>query len=116
MSHALIIDDNMIVSRAVQSRLEDLGFTSFDLAWSEAQALAAAGRRLPDLIVLGDNVESGSGLRAAQAIASGRNIPVLMVTGDAEHARRRLGNRCTFEGPFLLNQIEAAVALAAQPH
>ena len=112
MTHALIIDDNMIVSRAIQSCLETLGFNSFDHTWTEEQALAAAGRRPPDLVVIGDEVEAGSGLSAAKRISCNFAVPVLMVTGDPVRARKRLEKAVAFEGPFLLNQIEEAVQLA----
>ena len=112
MSHALIIDDNMIVSRAIQSRLEALGFTSFDHTWTEEQAVAAAVERAPDLIVVGDDVETGSPLGAVKRISGMLRIPVLMVTGDPHRARARLEKTCAFAGPFLLNQIEEAVQLA----
>ncbi|MDR3440193.1 response regulator [Telmatospirillum sp.] len=112
MSHALIIDDNMVISNAVQKRLESLGFASFDKAWTEAQAMAFAERHPPDLIVIGDEIEGGDALRAAQRIAERLDVPVLMVTGDAYRARKRLAHNCSLEGPFLLDQIEEAVKLA----
>jgi len=112
VSHALIIDDNMIISRAIQSCLETLGFVSFDHTWTENQAVAAAAQHPPDLIVIGDEVETGSALGAAKQISSMLNVPVLMVTGDPYRARERLERTCAFEGPFLLNQIEEAVQLA----
>ena len=113
MCHALIIDDNMIVSRAVQSYLVPLGFSTFDLTWTEGQALAAASRRVPDLIVNGDELEAGSAMAAAREIAGELNVPVLMVTGDSFRAQQRLdGATATFHGPFFLNQIEEAVTLA----
>lgn len=112
MTHALIIDDNMIVSRAIQSCLKALGFNSFDHTWTEDQALAAADRRPPDLVVIGDEVEAGSALSAAKRISFNLAVPVLMVTGDPVRARKRLEKTVSFEGPFLLNQIEEAVQLA----
>ena len=112
MSHALIIDDNMIISRAIQSCLETLGFLSFDHTWTEEQAISAASQRIPDLVVIGDEVETGSALGAAKQISAMLSVPVLMVTGDPFRARERLAKTCAFEGPFLLNQIEEAVQLA----
>lgn len=112
MNHALIIDENMIVSRAIQSRLEGLGFTSFDHTWTEEQAVAAASRRAPNLVVIGDELESGSALGAARRISRELAVPVLMVTGDPIRAERRLAKVEAFEGPFLLNQIEEAVSAA----
>jgi two-component system, response regulator PdtaR len=112
MSHALIIDDNMIVSRAIENRLVELGFDSFDRTWTEGQAMAAAARRSPDLVVIGDTIESGCALNAARSIAMERDTPVLMVTADPGRARRRLPDDVSFGGPFLINEIENAVALA----
>lgn len=112
MCHALIIDDNMIVSRAIQSYLEKLGFSSFDQTWTEEQAVAAAIRHHPDLIVIGDDAERGCAISAARRIVGEVSIPVLMVSGDPARARRRLKQLDSFEGPFLLNQIEEAVELA----
>lgn len=111
MSHALIIDDNMIVSRAIENRLGELGFSSFDHTWTEKQAVEAAACRPPDLVVIGDAVEDGCALKAARNILKQRDIPVLMITGDPVRARKRLPPDVSFEGPFLLNEIETAVAL-----
>ena len=52
MPHALIIEDNMIITRAIQSCLEPLGFVTFDHAWTEEQAVVAARQRAPDLVVI----------------------------------------------------------------
>ncbi len=112
MNHALIIDDNLIVSRAIQDCLEGLGFTSFDHTWTEEQAVAAANRRAPNLVIIGDEVEAGSALGAARRISSEMAVPVLMVTGDPVRAERRLAQVDAFEGPFHLNQIEEAVTTA----
>lgn len=112
MQHALIIDANMIVSRAIQSCLEDLGFSTFDHTWTEVQALQAAQRRAPDLIVVGDDVDAGSALDAARQIAEWLSVPVLMISGDSNRARESLSQVAEFDGPFLLNQIDEAVELA----
>ena len=112
VSHALIIDDNMIVSRAIQNCLQARGFTSFDHTWTENQAVAAAARCPPDLIVIGDEVETGSSLGAARQIAGMFNVPGLMVTGDTFRAQRHLEGTSAFKGPFLLNQLDEAVHLA----
>ncbi len=48
VKHALIIDDNVAVSRAIRDRLKQFGFVSFDWTWSEHQALKAAAVRRPE--------------------------------------------------------------------
>jgi len=112
MSHALIIDDNMVVSRAIQSCLATLGFSSFDRTWTDRQAETAAAMHAPNLIVIGDDFHTGSMLSAARKISGRLKVPVLMVTGDPCGTRDRLAKTHAFAGPFLLNEIEAAAHLA----
>lgn len=112
MPHALIIDENIAISRAIQNYLAGLGFGSFDLTWTEQQALAAARRCKPDLIVIGDDIEFGCVMRAARRISSDGSIPVLMVSGDPARASGKLTRASSYEGPFRINQIEEAVDLA----
>ena len=114
MPHALIIDENIAVCRAVQHYLGMLGFVSFDHAWTERQALEVARQRRPDIIVIGDDIELGCAMRAAQRISGDGAIPVLMVSGDPARASRQLAQTSSYEGPFRLNQIEEAVELAMQ--
>jgi DNA-binding response OmpR family regulator len=112
MPHALIIDENIAISRAIQHYLAALGFGSFDHTWTEQQALAAARARRPDIIVIGDDIEMGCAMRAARVISADGAIPVLMVSGDPARASQRLTGASSYEGPFRINQIEEAVALA----
>lgn len=112
MPHALIIDENIAISRAIQRYLAGLGFASFDHTWTEQQALAAARMRKPDIIVIGDDIEMGCALRAAQVISADGSIPVLLVSGDPSSASRQLARASSYDGPFRINQIEEAVELA----
>lgn len=109
MSHALIIDDDPMVSRIVQDRLSPLGFGSFEQACSEEQAVRAAARRLPDLVVVGDAVRSGSAIEAARRIASMHAVPVLLVTGNSERTRANLPDHARLDGPFALDDMADAV-------
>lgn len=115
MAHVLVITDNMVVSKAIECYLKPLGFDTFAHTWTEEQALRAAHCHRPDLVVIGDYVEDGSPVIAAERIAAEGTIPVLMVTGDPVRAERELAGRASFKGPFLLNQIEEAVDLARVP-
>lgn len=111
MRHALIIDDNRIVSRAIQHFLEPLGFRSFDHSWTGKQAFEAASKRTPDMIVIGDDTV-GAALEAARMIASDGAIPVLMVSGNPACAATRCEEATAAAGPFTLSQIDEAVDVA----
>ncbi|QIQ85698.1 hypothetical protein [Erythrobacter sp.] len=112
MPHALIIDENIAICRAIQHYLAGLGFGSFDHTWTEQQALDAAARRRPDIIVIGDDIEFGCAMRAARRISNDGAIPVLMVSGNPARASERLAAVPSYEGPFRVNEIEEAVDLA----
>jgi DNA-binding response OmpR family regulator len=109
MSHALIIDDNLIISRAIRSRLEAFGFDSFDHTWAEQQAIDAAAARTPDLIVVGDTMSKGSPIEVADKLARSNDAPVLMVTTDRFMLRNRLPKCSVVDGPHALSELDAAL-------
>lgn len=110
MSHALIIGDNMVVSRAIENRLCDHGFHSCDRAWVTKQAVDLATRHTPDLIVVCDSVADGSPLEVANQIASSSNAPVLVVASGRVHLERHLPSRIQVQGSFHIVQLDAALA------
>ena len=114
MTHAIIIDDNMIVSRAMEQRLTELGFCSFDHVWTEKQALEAAAQRRPDLVVVGDAMVSGSPLATAEQLCTRYGAPALMVTARSPGMCQRLPQPATMVGPFPLSQLETAVEKARE--
>jgi DNA-binding response OmpR family regulator len=113
MSHALIIDDNMAVGRALQNRLSAFGFDSFDHTWTEQQAFEAASQRRPDLIVVGDHLASGSPIGVARELASTMDAPILAVTTGRFSVQRAVASGATVEGPYPLSQLDVALASAA---
>jgi CheY-like chemotaxis protein len=114
MKHALIISDNLIIACAMQERLRKLGFTSFNHVWSEDDAVAAADRKTPDLVLVADGVESGSALNAARRVNERCDAPVLFVTGDCFKARSCLPQGTHLSRPFLLSELDRAVATAVR--
>lgn len=112
MAHALIIDDRRIVSRAIESCLSSLGFDSFDHTWTEAQALSVAACRPPDLVVVGDAISGDSPASIAGHIAENSDAPILLVEAGQCEVRRRIPDGVTRDGPFLLSDIDTAVAVA----
>jgi len=112
MPHALIIDDNMIVTRAIEQRLSQLGFRSFDHAWTEDQAFKAAGKRKPDLVVVGDRIASGSPIAAAEQLCTQYDAPALLVTARDKSRQGQLPEGASLIGPFPLSRLEAAVECA----
>jgi DNA-binding response OmpR family regulator len=115
--HALIIEDESLIALSIEEALRGCGFTSFDLAVSADEAIAAAVRRCPDLITADVELRPGSGIDAVQLICSSQPIPVLFITGRPLEVRTRMPDHDLLEKPFSAHQIMAAIelTLSARP-
>jgi CheY-like chemotaxis protein len=107
--HALIIEDEYFVADAIEQSLRDLGFTSFDDANCVAEAIAAARRRCPELIVADYRLVDGTGTEAVLAICAGRPIPVVFVTASAPEVRAALPSAIIVSKPFASLILRGAV-------
>ncbi len=110
VKHALIMDDNVAVSRAIRDRLKMFGFNSFDWTWAEHQALKAAAMRRPDLIVAGDTIVEGSPLRMAGELASSNRVPLLAIATQSFTLQRQTAGGEVFDGPYALIELDHALA------
>jgi CheY-like chemotaxis protein len=83
--HVLIIEDEMIIALEVEELLSDLGFTTFDVADSPDQAVAAAVARRPDLVTADYRIIGGTGLDAvARIVRAIGQVAVIYVTGNPD--------------------------------
>jgi CheY-like chemotaxis protein len=82
MCHVLIIEDEPLIAMDLQDLLEAAGATSFDLACSQDEAIAAALERLPAFITSDVALLNGTG-PCAVAIIQQRigKVPVIFITG-----------------------------------
>jgi CheY-like chemotaxis protein len=110
--HALIIEDEPLIALLIEDRLRMLGYTSVDFAVTEAEAVAAAGRRCPDLITSDVRLTRGCGIGAVETICGGRPIPVVFITATACDVRARMRHAVVVEKPFALPQLDEALAAA----
>jgi CheY-like chemotaxis protein len=110
--HALIIEDEFLLALTVEQALGEIGYASFDIAASMAEAIAAARRRCPDLIVADHRILDGTGTEAVMDICSNRAIPVVFVTGSEPEVREHLPHALVVAKPMTLPLLEAAVRTA----
>jgi DNA-binding response OmpR family regulator len=109
--HALIIEDESLIAMAIEDALRGCGFTSFDIAVSAAEAVAAAERKCPDLITADVELRPGCGITAVQSICSEQPIPVLFITGSPGEVRIRMPGHVLVEKPFSADHIRDATKL-----
>lgn len=110
--HALIIEDELLIAATIEEILVECGFTSFDIAPSGAEAVAAAARRCPDLITADVELQPGSGIDAVNEICSGPEIPVVFITGSAGQVRERMPLYPLIVKPFSADTVMRAVKSA----
>ena len=110
--HALIIEDESLIAMAIEDALRGCGFTSFDLAVSAEDAVAAAARNCPDLITADVELRPGCGIPAVQSICSSQPIPVLFITGSPGAVRLRMPGHALVEKPFEESHIMEAIQIA----
>lgn len=114
MSHALIIEDEFLLAFAVEESLSQLGYDSFDIATSMSEAIAAAERQCPELIVADHRILDGTGTEAVMTICSEQVIPVVFVTSSEPEVRERLPDAFIVPRPVTLAQLEVAVKAAIE--
>ena len=112
--HALIIEDEALIAMAIEDALRGCGFTSFEVAVSAAEAVAAAARKCPDLITADVELRPGCGIAAVQSICSDQPIPVLFITGSPGEVRIRMPGHGLVEKPFRADNIIDATKLALE--
>jgi len=112
MPQALIIEGNMVIGCELAIRLTELGFDILGHVWTEEEAVAMAERRPPDLLVVGDDLDAGSGVRAARRICEKRNVPVVLVTRESHRISERLAEGGILDGPYSFSKLSETVAEA----
>ena len=112
--HALILEDESLIAMAIEDALRDCGFTSFDVAISLDEAVAAAKRKCPDLITADVELRPGCGIEAVQSICSKLPIPVLFIPGSPAEVRMRMPHHVLIEKPFSADHVLAAVKLTLE--
>ena len=94
--HALVIEDFPIIAMSIQDELADMGFSAA-IAATEAEAVALAEERCPDLIIADLRLAQGCGIEAVRRICRDRPIAVIFMSGDLD----AVGGGATGEAGFL---------------
>lgn len=88
MCHVLIIEDDALIALDLQEMLEAAGAQSFSFADSQAEAIAEARARRPDVIASDVLLREGSGPEAVKAIQAEMGpLPVFYITGTPDACR-----------------------------
>ncbi|MEW5801245.1 MAG: response regulator [bacterium] len=94
----LIVEDEIIIAKSLQVKLEDKGYSVCAVVSSGERAVQKAEEEMPDLVLM-DIVLAGDmdGIEAARQIRSRFDIPVIYLTAYADN---NVLNRAKVTEPF----------------
>src|SRR5258706_15331770 len=108
----LVVEDERTIADAVAARLRAEGFT-VDVAGTGPDAVAAAHRTKPDLVVLDIMLPGFDGLEVCRRIQAERPVPVIMLTARADATDLLVGPAVgaddSLTKPFSLRELAARV-------
>ena len=113
----LVVEDDVMIGGLLAETLEDLGHVVCAVETDAANAVAAAARHHPDLMIVDVGLGEASGVAAVEQILLSGFVPHVFATGDALRDLS-LGPSAVliqkpFRGPDIVHAIERA--LAAKP-
>jgi len=110
--HALIIEDESMIALAIEDALRACGFTSFDIAVSAEEAVAAGRAKVSGPDHRRRRTKAGLSHHGpfSQSVLRGP-IPVIFITGSPGQVRIRMPGHALVEKPFRADHIMEATKL-----
>ncbi|WP_454918629.1 response regulator [Xanthobacter sediminis] len=96
----LIVEDDFMIGMHLAEMLEGMGHEVCAVVATEADAIAAADRCAPDLMIVDAWLQSGSGISAVETICRSRHVPHVFVSGDVPSVKAMLPTVIVVEKPF----------------
>ena len=113
----LVVEDDALIAMLLSELLAGMGHDVCATAASEAEAVIAATRYDPDLMIVDARLGRGSGVSAVEQILRAGPVAHVFVSGDVESVRRRRPDAIVVRKPFREAELARAIdlALAAIP-
>jgi CheY-like chemotaxis protein len=116
-ARVLVIEDDALIALLLAELLAGMGHVVCATATSETEAVIAAARYAPDLMIVDAGLGRESGVSAVEEIIRAGPIAHLFITGDADKLRRRKPDAIVVRKPFRETDLARAIdmALASAP-
>jgi CheY-like chemotaxis protein len=108
----LVIEDDAVIAMLLCEVLEGMGHEVCGMAVSEGEAVRAASRCHPDLMIVDAGLGRGSGVAAVEEITREGPVAHLFLSGDAERVRLRQPDAVVVRKPFRQAELARAIDLA----
>jgi CheY-like chemotaxis protein len=113
----LVVEDEAVIAILFSEVLEGMGHHVCASAATEADAVSAAARYRPDLMIVDAHLRKGSGISAVAEILRWGFIPHIFVSGDSALSLSLGPGAIAIQKPFLETDLVLAIqrALDATP-
>ena len=112
----LVVEDDALIAMLLAELLAGMGHDVCATAATEAEAVSAATRYHPDLMIVDAGLGRGSGVSAMEEILRAGPVAHVFVSGDTDNIQRRRSDAIVVRKPFreaeLARAIDAALASA----
>jgi DNA-binding response OmpR family regulator len=108
----LVIEDDALIALLLAELLAGMGYDVCATAATEAEAVNAAARHRPDLMIVDAGLGRGSGVSAVEEIQRGGPVAHLFISGDAGRVRTRKPGAVVVRKPFRKAELARAIDMA----
>jgi CheY-like chemotaxis protein len=110
----LVVEDDALIGTLLGEMLTGMGHEVCGIESTESDAVTAAARLRPDLMIVDAKLGQGSGIRAVEAIRTAR-VPCLFTSGDTLSVLIQKPEAIVIQKPFDEARLAQAIARAIAP-
>ena len=111
----LVVEDDALIGTLLAEMLEEMGHEVCGIEATETDAVVAAARERPDLMIVDARLRQGSGICAIEQVLRIGPMPYLFTSGDALRVRAQRPEAVTLQKPFDEAELARAIRLALIP-
>jgi CheY-like chemotaxis protein len=108
----LVMEDEAVIALLLCEVLTGMGYRDCAIAATEADAVASAARRRPDLMIADARLRVGSGVAAVLSILRDGFVPHVFVSGDRLDPDVLSPRAVLLRKPFVESELVAAIERA----
>ena len=112
----LVVEDDALVGPLLGEMLAGMGYAVCAIETTENDAISAAMRFLPDLMIVDERLGEGSGTRAVAAILTAGPVPHVFISGDVSAIGLFRPDAEVLQKPFRAAELERAIARVLGHH
>ena len=108
----LVVEDDALIGMLLAEMLAWMGHDVCAIEATEADAVTAAVRCRPDLMIVDVRLGDGSGVRAVEEILRTRSVPHLFVSGEISRVKALRPGSVVLQKPFHETDLARAIQRA----